>query len=135
HCFEVDREGKDSWRHARAGAETVAISSPGRVAVIKRVEREMTLAELAEAFFADRELVVAEGYFRSDHPRIEVHRSEAHGRPLCGRAEGEAPPLLAMVSDAAVDTECPLFGLDDAAGVAALVARRLLGRRERGMCS
>ena len=127
HSFEVDREGKDSWRHRRAGAETVVISSPQQVAVIKAVERELSLAELAGEFFADRDLVVAEGYFRSGHPKIEVHRAGAHDRPLCCGDDAGELRLLAVVSDEPVEAGVPVFGLEDAAAVAALVAERLLG--------
>ena len=127
HSFEVDREGKDSWRHRQAGAETVVISSPERVAVIKRVERERSLSELAEEFFADRDLVVAEGYFRSDHPKIEVHRAGVHDRPLCLGEDAGKLRLLAVVSDLAMEAGAPMFGLDEAAAVAALVVDRLLG--------
>lgn len=135
HSFEMDREGKDSWRHRQAGAQTVVISSPDRVALIKSVEREATLTELAEEFFADRQLVVAEGFFRSDHPKIEIHRSDAHSHSLCDRQNEDDKKLLAMVSDVAVDTTRPIFGLDDAAPVASLVARRLLGWVQEGMWS
>lgn len=135
HSFEMDREGKDSWRHREAGAETVVVSSPERVALIKRVKREMTLEEVAGEFFADRQLVLAEGYFRSGQVKVEVHRSEAHSRPLCDRGNEDEKRLLAMVSDVAVDTGRPVFDLDDAKGVAALVARNMLGWVNSGMWS
>jgi molybdopterin-guanine dinucleotide biosynthesis protein B len=135
HSFEMDHEGKDSWRHRQAGAATVVVSSPARVAVIKSVEREMWLPELAEEFFADRQLVLAEGYFRSDMPKIEVHRAEAHDVPLCDRRNAEDKKLVAMVTDAAVDPGVPVYGLDDAAGVAALISRRYLGWVRNGMWS
>ena len=135
HSFEMDREGKDSWRHREAGAETVVVSSPDRVALIKRVEREMTLEEVAGEFFADRQLVLAEGYFRSGQAKIEVHRSDAHDHPLCDRGNEDEKRLLAMVSDVAVDTGRPIFDPDDAKGVAVLVARNMLGWVNSGMWS
>jgi len=135
HSFEMDREGKDSWRHRKAGADTVAVSSPDRVAVIKRVERELSLSELAEEFFSDRRLVVAEGYFRSEHPKVEIFRAEAHDQPLCDRGNEDERNLLAMVTNAAVDTGRPVFAPDDAAEVAAFLARRLLGWVRNGMWS
>lgn len=133
HTFEMDVEGKDSWRHRRAGAETVCVSSPDRVALIKQVEKEMTLSELADQFFADRQLVIAEGFFRSDHPKIEVHRSGVHGRPLCEVGNEVEKKLIAMVSDTGVNTSQPLFGLDEAKQVAALIARQYLGWVHSGM--
>jgi molybdopterin-guanine dinucleotide biosynthesis protein B len=135
HAFEMDREGKDSWRHRQAGAATVVVSSPAQVALIKSVDREMWLPELAESFFADRDLVLAEGYYRSDMPKIEVHRSQAHHEPLCGRHNAEEKRLVAMVTDAGLDPGVPVYGLDDAAGVAAWIARRYKGWVQDGMWS
>ena len=39
HGFDIDREGKDTWRHKKAGASTVAISSPTKVAIIKDINQ------------------------------------------------------------------------------------------------
>ena len=36
HGFEIDRPGRDSFRHAQAGARTVVITSPGRTAVLEQ---------------------------------------------------------------------------------------------------
>ncbi|WP_319470454.1 molybdopterin-guanine dinucleotide biosynthesis protein B [uncultured Pseudodesulfovibrio sp.] len=127
HSFDMDHEGKDSWRHRHCGAETVVVSSPAQVAVIRSLEKEMLLSDLAETYFADRHLVVAEGYFRSDQPKIEIHRVEAHDEPLCSRANEEDKHLFAMVTDGNVDTGMPVFGLEDVREVAALVARRFKG--------
>jgi len=133
HSFEMDVEGKDSWRHRQAGSETVCVSSPGRVALIKQLDHEMALSELAEQFFADRELIIAEGFFRSDHPKVEVHRSDAHERPLCEAGNEGERKLIAMVSDVGVDTRQPTFALDEARQVAALIARQHLGWVQSGM--
>jgi len=135
HSFEVDHEGKDSWRHRQAGAETVVISSPTQVAIIKSVEKELWLTELAAEFFADRHLVIAEGYYLSDHPKIEVHRSDEHNYPLCDRQNEKERKLLAMVSDVGVDTDQPTYGLDDAKDVATFIARHHLGWVQDGMWS
>jgi len=133
HSFEMDVEGKDSWRHRQAGAETIAVSSPNRVAVIKQLEKELTLEELAEQFFADRQLVITEGFFRSDFPKVEIHRSDAHMRPLCSSANELERKLIAMVTDVGVDTNQPVFGLDEVKQVAALIARQHLGWVQSGM--
>ena len=53
HSFDIDREGKDSWRLKQAGAETVVVSSPERIAMIKSVDHELTLDEMAGSFFSD----------------------------------------------------------------------------------
>ncbi len=135
HSFEMDHQGKDSWRHRQCGAETVVVSSPTQVAIIKSVEKDMWLSELAEEFFADRHLVVAEGYFRSDQPKIEIHRKDEHDEPLCNRRNEDDKQLLAMVTDGKVETNMPVFGLEDVGEVAALIARRFRGWTQDGMWS
>lgn len=133
HTFEIDHEGKDSWRLKQAGAETVVVSSPDRIAMIKSVDHEMSLPELAEMLFADKHLVLAEGYFNSDQPKIEVHRREAHDRPLCDRLNLVEKQLVAMVTDRDVAVDVPKFGLEDAGEVAAYIARKYFGWVNNGM--
>jgi len=47
HGFEMDREGKDTWRHRRAGAQAVGIMSPDEIAVIRSLPRELPLEQAA----------------------------------------------------------------------------------------
>jgi molybdopterin-guanine dinucleotide biosynthesis protein B len=69
HGFEVDREGKDSWRHKQAGAHTVVISSPKKVALIRDVEKDMTLEEIREKLIQDVDLILSEEYKRMFNQR------------------------------------------------------------------
>lgn len=124
HDFEIDQPGKDSWRHARAGSDTVIISSPRKLALVKRLEEEMSIDQLVRSYMQDLDLVLTEGYKTAARQRIEVYRSE--------QSEGlvSAPEdLLAIVSDTKLDLAVPQFDLDDIAGVADLITRRFLGRR------
>ncbi|MEK6558107.1 MAG: molybdopterin-guanine dinucleotide biosynthesis protein B [Candidatus Margulisiibacteriota bacterium] len=73
--FEIDHEGKDTWRHARAGAKSISISSPTMFALIKRVPDELTLDEIA-AYMEDRDVIPADGFTRSDKPRIVIVTKE-----------------------------------------------------------
>ncbi len=68
--FEIDKEGKDTWKYAKAGADTVAISSPVKLAVIKNVKGELELDEILDKFFADNDIALADGFALSDKPRI-----------------------------------------------------------------
>jgi molybdopterin-guanine dinucleotide biosynthesis protein B len=73
--FEMDKEGKDTWKYEKAGADTVAISSPVKLAVIKNVKAEMELGEILDRFFADNDIVLADGFALSDKPRIILAES------------------------------------------------------------
>ncbi len=125
HGFDIDHEGKDSWRHKHAGAHTVAISSPRKVAVVKDVETEDTLDGLSLKYFQDVDIIITEGYKNKDKPKIEIFRSEAHDEPLCKNDDS----LVALVSDASLDLGVPRFELEDIKGLADLVERKFLARR------
>src|SRR5512147_944366 len=76
HGFEVDREGKDSWRHKQAGAHTVIISSPEKLAIIRDVDHDADLAELRDRYVQDVDIILSEGFKRNQQPKIEVFRRE-----------------------------------------------------------
>jgi len=74
--FEIDFEGKDTWKHAKAGSDTVIISSPTKLAVIKKMNHEASLDEIQSSYLADKDIVLAEGFTLSDKPRIIVAEDE-----------------------------------------------------------
>lgn len=74
--FEIDLEGKDTWKHAKAGSDTVVISSPTKLALIKKMTYEAPLDEIRSSYLADRDIVLAEGFTLSDKPRIIVAENE-----------------------------------------------------------
>jgi molybdopterin-guanine dinucleotide biosynthesis protein MobB len=120
HGFEIDQPGKDSWRLAQAGSDSVVIASPQRLALIKHLDGEMPLGEIA-ALLTDVDIILTEGYKRGDAPKIEVARRERGGELLCTPDE-----LVAIVSDQPFDLDVPQFGLDDAAGIVDLLKERFL---------
>lgn len=123
HGFDIDRPGKDTWKHAEAGADIVAISSPSKVAFIEKVDRELTLDEVASRI-KGVDLIITEGYKRGDKPKIEVHRKALGEGLLCTEKE-----LLAVVTDEPLPIKVPLFGLDDVAGLADFIETNILKRR------
>lgn len=130
HGVEMDREGKDTWKHRKAGAGTIAISSPAQVATIRTVEGEMELAEVAARFFWSEDLVITEGFKRSHYPKIEIFRKAVEATPICGPQDN----LLALVTDDAVQADVPSFRFEDVSGVADLIEERFLrNRRKHGI--
>ncbi len=122
HGFEVDREGKDSWRHKKAGAHTVVISSPQKIALIRDVERDLTLEELRGKFIQDVDLIISEGYKKDVQPKIEVFRKGKYKELLCTQEDN----LIAIVSDQTFEVDVPCFFLDDIKGVADLIEKKFL---------
>lgn len=128
HGFEMDREGKDTYRHFHSGADGVLISSPNKMALIKRVERAFALDELVSRFHPDMDIVITEGFKSLDKPKIEVFRSAVHSEPLCKAADNR----IALVSDVSIEVDCPRFDIDDAEAVADFIEERFLKPAGRG---
>lgn len=116
HGFDLDKPGKDTWKHAQAGADTVVISSPWKVAMIEKVEVELTLDEVIEKI-DHVDLILTEGFKRNSKPKIEIFRSSVHDGPLCTAEDN----LLAIASDIRPDLGVPVFSTDDYSGMADLI--------------
>jgi molybdopterin-guanine dinucleotide biosynthesis protein B len=128
HGFEIDKEGKDSWRHKRAGAQGVIISSPQKVALIRDVDRDMSLEELRDFFDGDADLILSEGFKKDIQPKIEVFRKEEHRELLCTPEDN----LVAIASNQPFDIGVPCLDIDDAKGIVDLIETKFLkgNRRE-----
>ena len=75
--FEIDVKGKDTWKYAKAGADTVAITSNVKFAVIKNENVMTDIDKICETYFCDTDVVLADGFTQSDKPRIIVVENEA----------------------------------------------------------
>jgi len=122
HGFEVDREGKDSWRHRRAGAAVTVLASPGKAAVLTDLEGDPGLEELGERFIRGVDVILAEGFKKNPHPKIEVWR-RALGREFISRDDAA---LMAVAGDDPGGLAAPRFDLDDVAGLVDLIENRVL---------
>ena len=129
HGFDIDRPGKDSYRQREAGASEVMITSGARWALLHelRDEPEPALASYL-ARFSRCDLVLVEGFKNEPVPKLEVHRA----------ANGKAPlfpdnaQVLAVATDAAVDTGLPCFGLDEVAAMADFVLAHAIDAAQLG---
>lgn len=124
HGFAVDREGKDSWRHQKAGADIVAVAGPDKIAMVINTPDE-TLQTLRR-MMTEVDLIVAEGFKSARMPKLEVLRQAVHANPLFL----EDPDLFALVTDVAVPAPAAnglsMFGLDDIPALADLIVERFL---------
>ena len=113
HDFDMDKPGKDSWRHKQAGAAVTIISTPSQIGMSMDVDHDHKPQELAP-FFAGVDIVLAEGYKRENNAKLEVFRPEVHEKPLLKDDEH----LMALISDAPIDIGVPRFLTDDIEGLA-----------------
>ena len=123
HGFQMDRPGKDTWRFSQAGADVVAISSPGGAAILEHPAAELSLDEVISRL-PPADLILVEGYKSDHHRKLELHR-KALGQPLLTPTE----ELAAVLTDEPLPVTVPQLGLDDFEGCAALILT-LIGRDE-----
>jgi molybdopterin-guanine dinucleotide biosynthesis protein B len=126
HGFDLDTEGKDSWRHKRAGASSVVVVSNGSLALFADVSEQLKVEEVRDRFLdSSYDLIIAEGWKSEGYPKIIVVRDQL------GEISSSSDGLLAVVSDKPIDLAVPVLHLDDVDGVAGLLIRQFpLRRRE-----
>jgi molybdopterin-guanine dinucleotide biosynthesis protein B len=122
HEFDIDHEGKDSWRHRQAGAFEVVIASDRRLAKMREYPSPMApgveqlIAELSEC-----DWVLVEGFKNAALPKIEVWRAQT-GKPV---RYPDDPYVIAVATDDAnllpAATRLPVLDLNDADAVAEFI--------------
>src|SRR5580700_6203368 len=122
HEFDIDRPGKDSWRHRQAGAREVMVASSRRWALMHELRDapEPPFEDLV-ARMSPVDLLLVEGWKWHPHPKLEVHR------PSLGKSllYPEDPHIVAIASDEAIAAPIPLLPLTDASAVAAFILDHL----------
>lgn len=119
HAFDIDHEGRDSYRHREAGAREVAVVSRNRWALIHelRGEDEPTLDEMLDRL-SPCDLVIVEGFKRDRHAKIEVRRSGLDHPRLAETDE----TVVAIASDMTIDdAPVPVIDMNDIGAVADFV--------------
>ena len=116
HGFEMDRPGKDSWRHKQAGASATIISSPAQIGLVMDVDHDHHPLELVP-LLGEMDIVLVEGFKQADLPKIEVFRPENEKPPACRNDRN----LLAVVSDAHLDWCVPRYSANDFEGLAEFI--------------
>jgi len=112
HDFEMDRQGKDSWRHKQAGSEISMISSPHKVGMVMDVDHDPSLGELMP-YFSEMDIILSEGHKKGNIAKIEIFREGIHKEPFCMNDK----TLIAFITDSDLDLGVPRFLLDDAEGL------------------
>lgn len=122
HRFDVDHEGKDSFRHRQAGATEVLLASRNRFALMHELrDQDEPPLEALLAKLAPVDLVLVEGYKRDMHPKVEAHRSVT-GNPLI--APGDET-VRAVASDKELELDRPVFDLDDTKAIADFILQEV----------
>jgi molybdopterin-guanine dinucleotide biosynthesis protein MobB len=121
HAFDIDHEGKDSFRHRQAGASEVVVASSQRWALLheNRGEPEARLDSLL-ARLSPCDLVLVEGFKAEAHQKLEVYRRACAEPPLVL----VDPSLQALVTDLRPDeapARLPCIDIDDTEAVLSFI--------------
>ena len=122
HTFDVDQPGKDSYRHRHAGASEVLVTSSRRWVLMHELRgtQEPSFEEQVK-HLSPCDLVIVEGFKHAPIPKLEVWRA-ATGE---GMLHPNDPHIVAVASDAKVETTLPLLDLNDVSGVARFILTHL----------
>ena len=118
HGFDLDREGKDSWRHRQAGAAQVMLVSDTRWVLMHELRGapEPSLEEQVKRL-SPCDLVLVEGFKHAAIPKLEVHRPSL-SKPFIWT---ENPHVLAVASDTTLAIPLPVFDLNGLDAIARFV--------------
>lgn len=122
HTFDVDQEGKDSYRHRHAGCTEVLVTSSRRWALMHELRgaAEPTLKEQIERL-SPCDLLLVEGFKHEPIPKLEVYRAEV-GEAMIHPHDAN---IVAVASDAKVDTPLPQLDLNRPEAVAEFVLKHV----------
>ncbi len=111
HRFDVDKPGKDSFRHREAGASEVLVVTSSRWVLMheSREEPEPSIESLIERM-TPVDLLLIEGFKTHQHPKIEIYRASEGKALLCP----EDPGIVAVASDVPLSNlSVPCLDLND----------------------
>ncbi|MCF8158993.1 MAG: molybdopterin-guanine dinucleotide biosynthesis protein B [Burkholderiaceae bacterium] len=124
HEFDIDHEGKDSFKLRQAGAVQMMVASRQRWALMTELvrtlhtENEPNLVHLlAQMDCTLTDLVLAEGFKHEAIPKIEVHRA-AFGSPLLASEDAN---IIAIATDTPLSIATPQIDLNDINSIAAFI--------------
>jgi molybdopterin-guanine dinucleotide biosynthesis protein MobB len=116
HSFDIDHEGRDSFRHRQAGASEVLLSSNSRWALMHelRAELEPNFSDLISKM-KPVDLILVEGFKKEKHSKLECHRIE-NNEKLIYKSDRS---VCLIASDIQLDdVSSPNIDLEDPVGIA-----------------
>ena len=118
--FDIDKKGKYSWRHRKAGSDIVVIASTDKIAMIK--DNDCNSLDCLKKYFNDVDLIIAEGYNKENINKIEIVRKASGKKPLC---MDDSKPI-ALVTDSDTGHNVPEFGLEEINNLADFIEKKYL---------
>lgn len=122
HAFDIDKPGKDSFKHRQAGAREVMVASDTRWALMRELRSEVqpSLPDLV-ARMADADIILAEGYKSGQHRKIEVWRDQE--TELLAMTDRNIIAVVTPPDTHIPDCPCPVLPRDNLAAIADLIRK------------
>ena len=122
--FDIDKRGKDSYKHRKAGARPMVISSKERFALIQENDNEeKNLFEMLEIFSKNPidncQLIIVEGYKKEFIKKLEVFRSEIDKPFLYPNDKN----IFAIVSDKKIEVPIPYHNINNIRDICELLIK------------
>lgn len=118
--FEMDKPGKDTWKHAQAGSDVVVISSEVKIAKIEKLEAEYKLDDIVKDI-KNVDIIITEGYGEENKPKLEVVRKE-----ISGDLHSKEEELFCIVTDFPFQNKIPQFDFNEIEKIVDLIEEKFL---------
>lgn len=82
HHHELDKPGKDSYMHRKAGALPAAMMTKDMAAIYLPKNQNQSPEDLIQQYFSKTDIVLIEGWISGPYNKIEVHRILCERKPL-----------------------------------------------------
>ncbi len=125
HEAEFDREGSDSWRFTRAGADVTVLAAKGQLAVFRAI-KQLSLDDALLEAASGTDIILVEGFKEMSVAKIEVYRSGHSEELYCRGDESQDPYLVAVASDMPLDLDVPVLNLNDPVEVCEFIVDRFI---------
>lgn len=121
HNFQMDKEGKDTFRLKNAGAVAVAISSNSKYAMISDSDKRLSFLELSKILPNNIDIIIGEGFKDDNIPKIIVHRKDNNKNVVCIDDDN----VIAAVTDSPNDITNTqnIFNINDIDGIVLFIEK------------
>lgn len=124
--FDIDREGKDSYRFTKAGADTMIIASANKLALVQKIEENHSIEGVINRF-ENTDLIIIEGFKSRSYPQIEVHRKDRTSKLLLMDSNFDSGNIIAVATDEKLENiDLPQLNLNNIESVADFIEKKVI---------
>lgn len=118
HSFEMDSEGKDSYRLKQSGSIVGGVFTDDSIGIVRDLENMQDLDRIIADVFSDMDLVIIEGYKLGKYPKIIVLKEKDLENETKAYSDDE---IIAVVGEGKADTDLNFYGKYEVKKIAELL--------------